>query len=187
VHQHTTPEPTRKAERTELQNKIIRHWFHDLSALERLAVIFIFDRTWGWNKEWEVITLNHFTQGVFSYVSNTEDPEDLGYVEIFAAPFTRDRTRASKVISELVRKGVVLKRNVKGNPKGLIEYSINANWQPDSEPELPDKFVLKNRSLFVAELEAVKKIEEKEERRKKRRREQRKKARLKQKKKNEGG
>ena len=125
--------------------------------------------------------MDHFTQGVFAYVSGPPSINDLGSIKSHAAPFTRDRTRASKVISGLVEKGVVERRKVKGHPRGLIEYSLNVNWDTPEGDELPDKFVLKNKSLFFEELEAVQRLEDKEERRKERRREQKRKYRLKKK------
>ncbi len=108
--------------RTEFLNEILRRWFHHLTALERLAVMFVYDRTCGWNKEWERITVNQFTQGVFGF-----DEEEGGF-ECYAAPFSKDRTGAQKVINRLIEKGAILRRDIPGDPKGCKEYSLNEDW-----------------------------------------------------------
>lgn len=114
------PSKEQLKKRTELFNYIVRYWFHHLTALERLAVIFIYDRTWGWNKEWEEITVNQFTQGLVRCNEGT-------WVS-YAAPFSKDRTGAQKVIKRLVDKGVIFRRPVPNDSRGMIEYSLNIDW-----------------------------------------------------------
>lgn len=132
--------PTKRqlAARTETLNVILRYWFHHLTALERLAVMFIYDRTLGWNKEWETITIEQFTKGVFGYCKDTDK------FECFAAPFTRDRTRAQNVLKGLVEKGVIFRREIPNHPKGMIEYSLNIDWRVPPVP-VPKRVVLINR------------------------------------------
>lgn len=165
------------AMRTRLLNLVLRDWFHHLSAIERLIVIFVYDRTWGWNKEWEVITYEHFTKGVFGYIPAGKWTGELGEIRSYAAPVSSDRTTVSKALNSLVAKGALLRRKVKGHPRGLIQYSLNAGWDFPGDPELPDKFVLINKAVFTEEWEEVRKIEEKEERRKARNRERKRAAR----------
>lgn len=89
---------------------ILRSWALELSAVELRAAMFVYDRTIGWGKQWEVITMEHASAGVWS---------DDG--ECWAAPVTRDKARARNVIQSLVEKSY-LTRRAKGNS---YEYALN--------------------------------------------------------------
>jgi len=101
-----------------LLRKINREWGHDLSALEFRAVVFVFERTIGWNKWWENISFRQFSEGVF-------DKDGKSY----AAPFTSCRNRASKIIDGLVERGVILREKTSRSDKPS-RYSINPDWKP---------------------------------------------------------
>ena len=90
--------------------KILRSWAITLSAVELRAVLFIYDRTIGWGKEWEVVTVDHASYGVWS---------ENG--ECWAAPITKNKTRARAVLQELVNSGTLYRR-ARGKS---YEYSLN--------------------------------------------------------------
>lgn len=90
---------------------IVRKWNWDLSPHEFRAVIYIYDRTIGWGKEWEAITLDHAYLGVW----NDDQTENWG------APIASNKARASELLKTLADKGYIYKRK-----RGcLSEYSLN--------------------------------------------------------------
>lgn len=90
---------------------IVRVWARDLSLLEFSGVMFVYDRTLGWGKEWEVITRDQACGGVWSRDG----------LKPYAAPITRNRNRACTVLARLVAKGF-LRRKAKGR---FFMYSLN--------------------------------------------------------------
>lgn len=50
---------------------ILREWLPYLTASESVVVLFIFDRTVGWSKDFEKIPLGHFINGVEGYSAGT--------------------------------------------------------------------------------------------------------------------
>ncbi len=101
----------------EVQRKMLREWFRYLTALQRLALLFIFDRTLGWGKEWERITMDHCSQGI------------VGSDGVFyAAPFTSCRKRAAEVVHSLVELGLVRVESRKHDR--AKRYALNFDWTP---------------------------------------------------------
>jgi hypothetical protein len=90
--------------------KILREWALTRSAVELRAVLFVYDRTLGWSKEWEVITMEQASFGVWS---------DDG--ECWAAPVTKDKARARTVFQGLVNAGHIYRRA----KSKTYEYSLN--------------------------------------------------------------
>ena len=90
---------------------IVRQWSWGLTPHEFRAVIYIYDRTVSWGKEWETVTLDHMESGVW----NEEQTKN------WAAPIASNRARASQLIKKLVEKGYVYKRK-----RGVYwEFSLN--------------------------------------------------------------
>lgn len=108
----------------ETHRKIVREWFTHLSTLQRLAVLFVYDRTLGWGKEWERITMDQCVQGIVS-------EEGVRY----AAPFTSCRKRASLVFKSLVQLGAL--RTEKIGWDRASRYALNFDWTP--EMQLPKR------------------------------------------------
>lgn len=90
--------------------KILRDWAFRLSAVELRAAMFVYDRTIGWGKEWEVITSEHATVGVWSADG-----------ECWASPISKNKNRARMLLQTLVEKQFLHRRS-KGNK---YEYSLN--------------------------------------------------------------
>lgn len=90
--------------------QILRVWALDFSALELRTALFVYDRTIGWGKQWEVITSEQASNGVWN---------DDG--ECWAAPITRDKGRARAALQSLVDAGYLTKRQ-KGKS---FEYALN--------------------------------------------------------------
>lgn len=108
----------------------MREWSIGLSAIQRLALMFVFDRTLGWGKEWEYITLDHCTKGIVA-----EDGT------VYAAPFTSNKQTARKALTELEAMGYlrVQESPIVGRPK---RYSLNFN-QVEAYMRVPKR--LKNK------------------------------------------
>jgi len=98
--------------------EINRKWKHDLTIYEWGAVVFVFERTIGWNKKWERISLRQFAQGVFGKDGTS-----------YAAPFISCASRAGKTLDRLVERGAILRRYSKSHDQAR-EYAINTKWKP---------------------------------------------------------
>ena len=95
----------------EVLHLIVRKWNWSLTPHEFRAVMYLYDRTIGWGKEWEAITLEHAYLGVW----NEDQTENWG------APIASNKARASELLKTLVEKGYVYKRK-----RGCFsEYSLN--------------------------------------------------------------
>jgi hypothetical protein len=101
----------------EVHRKMVRVWFPHFSALERLALIFVYDRTLGWGKEWERITMEHCAEGVY---------DERG--QCFAAPFTSCRKRAGEVMRGLCDAGAI-RFTVHPTDKAK-RYALNFDFDP---------------------------------------------------------
>ena len=82
-------------------NKIVREWSFSLSLSEFRAVIFVYDRTIGWGKEWETITVDQMVNGVWNE-DNTK---------FFASPIGTNKNRVRKTINGLVERGLLRRRS----------------------------------------------------------------------------
>lgn len=112
--------------------KITREWFLHLSALERLAVLFVYDRTFGWNKRFERITLDQFSKGVWSSPESGNEQAEQQARVCYAAPFTRDRTSASRIIRDLTERGVLIVTHESRRSGNAKLYALNVDWNPTS-------------------------------------------------------
>lgn len=104
----------------EVHRKLVREWFRDFSALERLALLFIYDRTLGWGKEWERITMDQCSQGVIS---------DEGVC--YAAPFTSCRKRAAATLTALFDAGAI--RRGPASADKSRRYALNFDYKPNMQ------------------------------------------------------
>jgi len=87
-----------------------------LTHVEYRALHFILDRTLGWNKTWEKITLKQAVEGI----------ENNGV--IYASPFSpNSASGASKALKGLLEKGVI---EAQAGPNRTNKYRINEQWQP---------------------------------------------------------
>lgn len=94
----------------EALRKVLRVWSLEFSSLELRTALFVYDRTLGWGKEWEVITTEQASDGVWSEAG-----------ECYAAPITKDKARARAALKKLVDKGFLYRRA----KDKTYEYSLN--------------------------------------------------------------
>ena len=101
----------------ELSRKIIREWAAHLTSVEIHALLFILDRTLGWNKEEERISERHGTKGL------------VRDGVIYATPFApNSKSLYARTMRRLCAMGCVSSRPCSNN--GVI-YKINEDWSPD--------------------------------------------------------
>src|SRR5947207_2303199 len=74
---------------------ISRYWKPHLSAAEYSVLDMIVDRTLGWGKLWELISLSHFVRGVWSDEITYSDGTGLG------------KRTIQRAIITLLKKGVI--------------------------------------------------------------------------------
>lgn len=103
--------------RIEFLRRITREWFPFLSSTQRLAIIFVYDRTLAWGKEWERITTKHCSEGIFGKDGTCH-----------AAPFTSCRKRAGTILRSLFDLGMLRKQSRNGDR--ACRYAFNFDWQP---------------------------------------------------------
>lgn len=99
---------------------MVREWFPHLTALQRLALVFVYDRTLGWGKEWERITTRQCATGIVG-----EDGTR------YAAPFTSCHKRAGETLRSLVRLGVL--RTEEGGRNRTLRYALCYEWNPEKD------------------------------------------------------
>lgn len=114
----------------EVHRTIVRQWFRDCSSQERLALIFIFDRTLGWGKREERVSRKHCVEGVW-----TESGECV------AAPFASNLKRAGDTLNGLVDKGYLVCRDSKLCTDRAKVYSLNRMKMPKRLREDGDESV----------------------------------------------
>lgn len=110
--------------------QILRVWAHSLSALEFRAVLFVYDRTLGWGKEWEVITGKQAAKGVRKGSAS------------YAAHISKNRSRSMSCLATLV-KGGFLRSKKQGQARA---YALNLEHMKkggkpapiSSQPPAPD-------------------------------------------------
>lgn len=104
----------------EVHRQMVRDWFRHLTALQRLAILFVYDRTLGWGKEWERITMDQCSGGIYGSDG-----------QCYAAPFTSCRKRASEVLRSLIDIGL-LRVEYRGKDRAG-RYAINFNWRIETD------------------------------------------------------
>ena len=106
----TTPEGYRN------WNQIItREWMSELTHTEFKCVMFIFDRTAGWKKQWERIPHNHFVTGIIDkHGKSWGNGTGIG------------KRTAIKCLASLVKKNMVLRKE---SGYGVFKYSLNYEWK----------------------------------------------------------
>ena len=111
-------------ESRDLLQVILREWGFVLTPVELRAVLFVYDRTILWGKEWERIKLSQCREGVWHY--QTGKP--------LAAPWASTDSTVIATLQKLVNRGVLLKKEEA--PKKML-YSINRNFNPELPMKLP--------------------------------------------------
>ncbi len=104
----------------EWTQKIIRYWLPVLSAPEALVLLMVFDRTIGWGKEWELITVWQFEYGLEITKPNQKTYRYSGGIPI-------KRTAIKNALRSLVEKKCLL---TSVNNWGKL-YAINFEWRPE--------------------------------------------------------
>lgn len=97
---------------------ILREWALCLSATEHRVLLFVYDRTAGWGKQWEKITLDQLTHGMWAKDG-----------ACYASPVTSNRRTAQQALRALVERGVLLERTHPSSPRAK-QYAINTQWEP---------------------------------------------------------
>jgi hypothetical protein len=95
---------------------LFRVWRPHLSPNEFLVAQFIFDRTAGWGKEWEVIRPDHFLSGVVGKDG-----------KIYASGLVMTPPTLRKCLASLIDRGAI--RMVQEKRKKT--YALNYEWNPD--------------------------------------------------------
>lgn len=100
---------------------IVRVWAQHLTLRQLGMVIFIFDRTAAWGKEWEMIRYKSFVEGVVG--------RDGG--KIYAAGLCGSAATAQRLTTELLDMGMLRKRRSRdGN-----YWALNYEWKPTDMKE----------------------------------------------------
>lgn len=101
----------------EWSQKIDREWLHVLNGSEYALVRFIFDRTAGWNKEWERIPARQLVEGITSQDGRR-----------FAPSIVKSLKHARRLLIELTERGILIRHD--STMLGANVFSINYKWNP---------------------------------------------------------
>jgi hypothetical protein len=101
---------------------IIRYWMRYLSPSEFMLLMFIVDRTFGWQKFSEVITRKHMLKGIASGGTAYHLGTSLG-------ASTLDTT-----LNSLEEKGVISRHALMRGTVKYVEFTINMDWEPGELP-----------------------------------------------------
>jgi hypothetical protein len=101
---------------------LMRVWRPALTVSQFMVAAFIFDRTAAWGKEWEVITLRHFIDGVSGKDGACYAP-GLGL----------SQPTVSAALASLCEQGLVRKRAVRNR----YAYALNYEYNPENPMKLP--------------------------------------------------
>jgi hypothetical protein len=99
----------------DLHRYMSRYWKPHIKASEYAVLDFVFDRTIGWGKLWEIISLRHFATGVWNETKVFTDGTGLG------------KRTIQRALNRLVELGMVRKQGEKGE---RCWYSLNLLWEP---------------------------------------------------------
>lgn len=99
----------------DLHRHISRYWKAYLTAAEYSVLDMIFDRTIGWGKLWERISLNQFEGGVWTKTTVYSDGTNLS------------KRTIQRAITSLLKNRLVLAQTTKGS---AAKYAINLAWKP---------------------------------------------------------
>jgi DNA-binding transcriptional ArsR family regulator len=91
---------------------LMREWSPYMTHAAYSLLLMIFDRTVGWRKQWERITLMHFEKGVGDRDGN-----------MYHGGTGMSRRTIQRHLRLLIESGAILKREDN-------EYSINIKWEP---------------------------------------------------------
>ncbi len=114
----------------EVHRTILRVWFRDCTSLERLALLFVFDRTLGWGKREERISRRQCVEGIW---------DDKG--QCIASPFASNVRRAGDILNSLVDKGYLLCRDSRLCTDRSKVYELNRMKMPKRLREEGDESV----------------------------------------------
>ena len=101
---------------------ITRYWMKYLSPSELMVLLFILDRTIGWQKYSEVITRRHMLKGIASGGT------------IFHLGTSLSASTLDTTLNRLFEKGLIERRPIMRGTTRYIEFSINLDWEPDELP-----------------------------------------------------
>ena len=124
---------------------LFRVWRPHLSPNEFLVAQFVFDRTAGWGKEWEVIRTDHFINGVVG----TDG-------KVYSTGLVITRPTLSKCLTALIALGALRLRK----DRRRKAYALNYEWNPDETQTLQDMPLAKPKRL--QNLQTVQKVQSSE-------------------------
>lgn len=101
---------------------LMRVWRPSLTPSQFMVAAFVFDRTAAWGKEWEVITVRHFVDGVTSRDGTCYAP-GLGL----------SQPTVSAALNTLVALGLLRKRAVRHR----FAYALNYEFNPQNPMKMP--------------------------------------------------
>lgn len=94
---------------------IMREWAEGLTLQQLALVLFIYDRTAAWGKEWEVIRFSSFVSGIYSRDG----------AQKYAAGICNSIATARRIARELEGMGVLLKRQTRQGCRMALNYKWN--------------------------------------------------------------
>jgi hypothetical protein len=119
IRQEFIPNPPDALDDLTWLRYIGRYWMKYLKPSEFMLLMFIADRTLGWQKEEEIITRRHMMKGVVSLSKAYHLGTSLGASTI------------DNALNSLERKKMISRRPVMRGMTRYIEYTINSDWTPD--------------------------------------------------------
>lgn len=117
---------------------IIREWMSALTHTEFKCVMFIFDRTAGWKKQWERIPHKHFVNGIIDGDGNC-----------WASGTGLAHRTVINCLASLVKKKIVLRKDSRN---GVYSYSLNYRWE-NLYIDIPKRLKETVQNLYEAQQE----------------------------------
>lgn len=137
THQQDTPDTTPDADELSSLNFYAsfnrwmnRQWKRHLSLAERSVLDYVFDRTIGWGKEWEAISLRHLQSGFKHELAHCASKGTGLSVQACVSG-----------LRALCASGLLRKKE--GQGRAASQYAINFNWTPDNDTPTYTQAMLK--------------------------------------------
>lgn len=110
-----------------VHQRISRYWKPYLTTSQLDVVFFIFDRTYGWGKESEIITHKQFLEGVLY------EDKQTGELRVAAAPLAMKDRALTYCLTALGRLGMIQAERLNDGSRRL-RYTLNIHWTPADNP-----------------------------------------------------
>jgi hypothetical protein len=108
----------------DLHRYISRYWMAHLTAAEFSVVDMVLDRTFGWGKLWEYISLNQFVHGVSSHG------------KVFSNGTGMSKRTVQRAVRRLQASRTIFSKKAKGD---LSRFALNLIWEPQASKYFDSK------------------------------------------------